>query len=149
EYSSGSHRIMAVSFGPEIRSAFAAEAVVRVSNPPPAGVFPPTDSTAPGPENRTEKSRQEVNWINLLVDGRYLASPNYDSSFDSTQFSDGVHRISIEAKQDPDTLLGTTSILLDIANRDPTGTLVAGGYLGASIFGDTELYDPIARTFNV
>jgi hypothetical protein len=146
-YSSGTHRIQAAAFGENRTFLCSAMVSVEVSNPPVTVILPSTGTIVSGTVNVTTKVTQEVDWINLSVDGEYSESPDYNFGFDTTKYADGWHTLSIDAMQDPDTFLGHATIAINVSNQTPARTLVAGGYAGASIFNSTEIYDPETRLF--
>lgn len=147
-YASGHHRITAVAYGSGGKRLCSGTTVVSVSNPPVTMVLPAPGSIVSGTVQVTTKVTGEVGRINLLVDGKYFSSPDYDFAFDTTQFPDGAHTISIEAMKNPAVNLGHASVVLTFANRSPVRCLTAGGYQGVEIFAAGEIYDLISHTFH-
>lgn len=87
---------------------------------------PINTATVGGTVNIFTAVRSQVLWINLYVDGNYLASsPPYNFSWDSTTVSNGTHTISIKA-YDGSGQLGSDSISVNVANAATTsGAFVA------------------------
>ncbi len=146
-YASGMHRITATAYGSSDQVLGSTARLVRVSNPAVSVIVPSTGSIVSGTVGVVTKVTEEVDWINLYVDGNYVSSPDYGFSLDTTAYSDGPHTISVEALRDPDSSLLTASIVLNFANNSPARVLVAGGYASTSILNSSEIYDPAARTF--
>ncbi len=147
-YASGNHRITAVAYGSAGNRSCSATTVVNVSNPPVTVILPTTGSIVSGTVGVTTKITQEVGRINLMVDGKYVASPDYNFSFDTTQFPDGPHTISIEAVRNSGVYLGSASVVMIFANRSAVQCLTAGGYQGPEIFATSEIYDLRKQLFN-
>lgn len=146
-YSKGTHRIRATAWTADNRLLCYTVTEVTVVNPPVTVVLPSTGDIVAGTIRVTTKVTQEVDWVNLEVDGEYVDSPDYEFGFDTTQLPDGPHTISVVAMQDPETVLGKSSIAVDVANHGRVLSLIAGGYQGARIFDQSETYDPVTRLF--
>jgi Bacterial Ig domain len=145
-YAGGKHRITAVAHGPEEAVLGSVSTWVEVANPAVSIIVPATGGIVAGTINVVTKVAKEVDWINLYIDGNYVNSPDYNFSLDTAAFSDGSHKLSIDALRNPDEYLGTASLVVDFANNSPTRVLVAGGYW-SGVVASTETYDPVTRTF--
>lgn len=69
----------------------------------------------------------QVQWINLYVDGNYIASsPPYNFTWDSTTVANGTHTISIEAfeynSSGKKTEVGSDSVTVDVGSATSTST---------------------------
>lgn len=146
-YSERHHTITATAYSAQGAYLGAVTTCVRVRNRAVRIILPVTGSIVSGAINVVTKVTDEADWINLSVDDKYVSSPDYNFSLDTTPFGDGPHKITVRAWRNPHSYVGGASIVLDIANNSPTRVLVAGGY-GLYIYNNSEMYDPSARTFS-
>jgi hypothetical protein len=59
----------------------------------------------------------EVTWIDVYIDGNYLASSPPDSfTWNSSSVANGFHNISATAFEYPGTAIGASSITVSVAN---------------------------------
>ena len=63
------------------------------------------------------KANSAVSWINIYIDGTYLASsPPYNFTWDSTDVSNGSHTISAKAFDRNGTPLGNDLVTVNVVN---------------------------------
>jgi hypothetical protein len=130
QVSDGSHTISINAYGYNNSLIGSASVTVNVNNnggsSGVAQITQPTDGqTVSGTVTVISPQGQGVSWINLYVDGNYLASsPPYQFSWDSTQVSDGSHTLSVTAYNSQDNAIGQASVTVTVDN--------SGGASGSS-----------------
>jgi Big-like domain-containing protein/galactose oxidase-like protein/Kelch motif protein len=91
---------------------------------PAAKIMAPINAaTVAGTVNVFTAVSAQVVWINVYVDGSYLASsPPYNFSWNSTKVANGTHTISIRAFNSSSSQVGSDSISVNVANGTSTGS---------------------------
>ena len=90
--------------------------------------MPATGATVSGTVSIAAQIGTGVSWINVYIDGGYLASsPPLTFSWDSTTVVNGTHTISANAYASSGTLAGSASITVNVqnANAKPAVTLTS------------------------
>jgi Bacterial Ig domain len=100
---------------------------VTVANNGTAGAVkitaPATGATVSGTVAITATVNSSVQWINIYIDGNYLASsPPYSFSWDSTSVANGTHVISAKAFNGSG-LVGSDSVTVTVGNGATSGSV--------------------------
>src|SRR5580698_3020057 len=81
---------------------------------------PAAAATVSGTVTITAQTGTGVSWVNIYIDGSYLASsPPLTFSWDSTTVLNGSHTISANAYSSSATLLGSASVTVTVQNGNP------------------------------
>ena len=120
----GSHTISANAYSSSATLLGSASVTVTVANantPPPVTITaPPNNATVSGIVSITAQTAPGVGWMNVYIDGAYLASsPPLTFSWDSTSVANGSHTISTNAYASGGTLAGSASITVTVSNGSP------------------------------
>jgi hypothetical protein len=89
---------------------------------------PAASATVSGTVSISAQAGTGVSWINIYIDGSYLASsPPLTVAWDSTTVLNGTHTISANAYSSSATLLGSASVTVTVANASapPPVTITA------------------------
>ena len=117
KFADGEHKISAVAYGYHDQEVSSDEVTVKVSNPAVKIDAPAQNSIVSGIVTIDTERTQEVDWLNVYIDGRYFASsPPFSFKWDSTTVSDGRHTISVKGYRGAGTLLESTSVTITVAN---------------------------------
>jgi hypothetical protein len=90
--------------------------------PSPVSITAPANSAAvSGAVSMVVQAPSPVAWVNFYVDNNYLASsPPYTAVWDSKTVTNGSHVISVKGFASNSTLVGTSSINVNVQNVAPT-----------------------------
>src|SRR5262249_37931507 len=117
-FAGGEHKISAIAFGYHNHQQIGGDEVtVKVSNPA-VKIEQPTKGTVVSRIVHIDTKRsQEVEWLNLYIHGRYLASsPPFSFTWNSTTVANGTHSISAKGYRSPGALLGSTAVTVQVNN---------------------------------
>lgn len=117
KFSGGQHEISAISYGYDNLVSGTDQVTVQVNNPVVKIDQPEQAAKVSGAVSVVTERTQGVSWINVYIDGKHLAStPPFTVSWDSTKVSNGGHTISIKGYAPAGTLLGSASVIVNVAN---------------------------------
>jgi len=115
----GTHIISATAFGANDTAVGSAAAQVTVTNgsqPQVAITAPVNGSTVSGAVAVDVAAGNQVQWVNLYVDGAYLASsPPYQFTWNTAGTAAGAHTISVKAYNSNDSVVGAQAIGVTLA----------------------------------
>jgi hypothetical protein len=118
KYAGGQHKISAVAYGYDNRESGSDEVTVTACNPAVKIDQPATGSSVSGIVAIDTQRTQEVQWINVYIDGKHLASsPPFSFQWDSTTVPDGTHAITAKGYRGASVLVGSASIMVDVQNH--------------------------------
>jgi hypothetical protein len=116
-FADGEHKISAVAYGRDDQVANSDEVTVKVTNPAVKINQPATGSSVSGIIAIDTERAQEVEWLNLYIDGKYFASsPPFSFKWNSITIPDGTHSISAKAYRGAGTLLGSAAVTFQVQN---------------------------------
>jgi len=120
--SNGSHTIMAKAFAFNGYMLGYSSITVNVSNVAPVTITAPANgSTVQGVVGISTSVSALATWINVYVDGAYLASsPPYNFSWNSASSANGTHSITAKAYASSGALLGQSAVSVNLQNPAPT-----------------------------
>jgi hypothetical protein len=120
--------LIALAVNPSNAAAAKNKAKVAASSTAVTITAPANAATVSGTVSITAQTGTGVSWINIYIDGGYLASSPPDTfSWDSTTVVNGSHTISSNAYTSTGTLAGSASITVSVqnANAKPAVTLTS------------------------
>lgn len=116
-HAGGGHTISAVAYGYDDQEAGRDEITVNVSNPSVRIDQPASGSQVCGPVTIDTERTQEVSWLNVYIDGKYLvSSPPFSFNWNSVTVPDGAHSISASGYELDGTLVGSTAVTVQVVN---------------------------------
>jgi len=116
-FASGKHKISAVAYDYDDQESGRDEVTVKVTNPAVKIDQPATGSAVSGSVTIGTERTQEVEWINVSIDGKHLASsPPFSFKWDSTTVPNGTHSISASGYRGAGTLVGSASVTVLVSN---------------------------------
>jgi hypothetical protein len=85
---------------------------------------PAAGATVSGQATIAVSSSATVVWVNVYIDGSYLASsPPYSFTWDTTKVANGSHTISVKGYASSGTFLGSASVTVSVVNGASTSTV--------------------------
>jgi autotransporter family porin len=124
----GSHQVKATAFDVSDNNLGTATATVTVANGSSSGssavtiTSPSSGSTVSGSVNIAYNEGSGTSWVNLYIDGNYLASsPPTTVSWSSSSVSDGSHTISAKAYNSSGSDIGTSTATVSVSNGSGSG----------------------------
>jgi Bacterial Ig domain len=117
KYAGGEHKISAVAYGYDDQEMNSDQVTINVTNPAVKIDQPATGSAVSGTVTIGTERTQEVEWINVYIDGKHLASsPPFSFKWDSTTVPNGTHSISAKGYHGAGTLVGSASVTVLVSN---------------------------------
>jgi Bacterial Ig domain len=132
----GSHQVKATAFDASANNLGTASATVTVANGSSSGsssssavtiTSPSSGSTVSGTVNIAYNEGSGTSWVNLYIDGNYLASsPPTTVSWSSSAVSNGSHTISAKAYNSSGSNIGASTATVTVSNGSSSGS--SGGH---------------------
>jgi hypothetical protein len=127
----GSHQVKAIAFDASDNNLGTATATVTVSNGSSGGssgssavtiTSPSSGSTVSGSVGIAFNEGSDTSWVNLYIDGNYLASsPPTTISWSSSAVSNGSHTISAKAYSSSGSNIGASTVTVSVSNGSGSG----------------------------